>query len=313
MIQGSGIRLMVLICFFLSLSGVVMADKTENLFSAPLKIKNKGEFYPLSARQQQTLRPLVQSTLQGQYLQDISKRWQQEHWLWQPDALQTGFWLQSLPGHEQGQGVFWIRANDLTDRKRQSDRSPPILLQAPHRFYDRYTGRLVTQLTEMMPSVRASAWNSLHRYHDKDRKTPDQDLARQDDTLFNLFALEFAHWQPNSHVVQFHGYNHKKRRTVEGTESRIILSNGTSRPNDRIIALQRCLAQTFKGVRLYGHDIDELGATVNITGKRLRQMSYTGFVHIELSLPVRKLLLSSPDHLNAISVCLSHLGQESSL
>lgn len=290
-----------------------MADKTEHLFAMPLKTEAHGEFHSLSVAQQQALAPLVQSTLQGGHLSELASRWQQEHWLWRPDALQTGFWLKPLPDYEQGQGVFWFRAENLADRDDHSDHLSPILLQAPHRFYDRYTGRLVTQLTRIMPSVHASAWNSLHRYGNKDRKTPDQDLARQDATLFNLFALEFARWQPDSHVIQFHGYNHKKRRTDKGTNSRIILSNGTSQPNDRMMALQQCLAQTFDGVRLYGHDIDELGATVNITGKRLQQMRYTGFVHIELSLPVRKLLLSSPHHLNAMSVCLSHLGQESSL
>lgn len=297
------------------------SNSKEQLFSAPLKIKAQGDFAPLSSSQQKIFRTLLQDSLRlnagratnnlDQVQADparaeLAQRWQKEHWLWRGDGLETGFWLTPQPGYEQGQGIFWFRAEVLKQKSSQALATAqiPILLQAPHRYHDRYTGSLVAKLTQVMPYVQVSSWNSLPRYLNKNSKTSFQDLARQQDTLFNLLALEFAREYPDSRIIQFHGYNHKKRRTPEGEDSRIILSNGTRQPDSSLVNLQQCLGQNFDKVRLYGLDINELGASVNITGKKLRKMDYAGFVHVELSLPVRKLLLSSEKHRQALAICL---------
>jgi hypothetical protein len=55
----------------------------------------------------------------------------------------------------------------------------PIMVQAPHRFFDTKTGVITKQLFQRQ-NIQAAAWNTVHRKH--------YDMAHQSRSFFNSFT-----------------------------------------------------------------------------------------------------------------------------
>ncbi|NVD44447.1 hypothetical protein [Qipengyuania atrilutea] len=185
-----------------------------------------------------------------------------------------------------GRGTYLVRSNKVRTS---------VLFTAPHRGFDRLTGNLAAQLYDEAGAAGA-AWNTAPR-----RETAEcaafGDLAAEPRHWFTAFALAFAHTHPDARIVQLHGFNRIKRSSGRLQSASVILSDGTEEPGARLLDLSDCLTSAIhpRQVRVFPIDADELGALQNAQGIALREAGFSGFTHIELSLPLRRALLSDDD------------------
>jgi predicted protein tyrosine phosphatase len=131
------------------------------------------------------------------------------------------------------------------------------------------------------------------------------DLTHLDRTYLIAFSLAFAQAYPREMIVQLHGYNAGRRRTVAATDSGAIVSAGHNRPSAQLAAAVHCMRQQVEPqTRLFGVDVRELGATTNTVAQALRAIRYDLFVHVEMALPLRERLLADGAQRRALLNCL---------
>lgn len=173
-------------------------------------------------------------------------------------------------------------------RKSSGRKVCPLLIQAPHSFYDSYTRRLgMHWMYEQR--VTAAAWNTAHRYQLQGGAS---DVAHHGMSFFQAFTLAFARAHPEGGVVQLHGYSKMKRKDASAASGDVILSNGTFDPGLRITRIDQCIDRHFGEVsRVFPIEVSELGATTNVNAQSLQRLGFNGFVHIEMSKSMREKLL----------------------
>lgn len=178
----------------------------------------------------------------------------------------------------------------------------PLLISAPHRGSDRLTGTIALQLF-LEGEATAAAWNSVPRRSGCDGKS---DLARLRRHPFTAFTVAFARTHPNGRIVQVHGFDPVRRDTWEGRAASMILSSGTDRVSADVQAVAECLRYHFRDdqVAIYPIDVRELGARRNAQGKSLRSIGFDGFVHVELSLDLRRRLSGDRQLRSRFAQCL---------
>ena len=246
-----------------------------------------------SAAQLAQATDLFEQMLKGSPPASLRTAWQQ---------LGFGLTTQTI-GHE----TWWV----LQDQRQQGggfyvfrhDADPwPVALQAPHSFHDLRTRELALLLMQE-GRFAAAAWNTVHRYsmrdhaqqggEDADRADANAaDMAHTDASYFQAFTRAFARRYPHGAILQLHGFSQQKRKTEAGRSADMVLSNGSRSVSSSLLQLNRCFQQQFIGVsRLFPMEIDELGATTNRNASMLRAMGFTGFVHVEMSAPLRKKLV----------------------
>ena len=181
----------------------------------------------------------------------------------------------------------------------------PLLISAPHRGADRFTGPLALQ-TFVEAEAAAAAWNTVPRTG-SDCDAPNSDLARLARHPFTAFAVAFATTYPLGRVVQLHGFHPARRVTAAGRAATVILSNGSDEVTPAVRALGRCLTRAFPDdqIAIYPTDVSELGARSNVQGQQLRATGFAGFVHVELSLEFRKRLNASDAMRRAFARCMA--------
>ena len=186
----------------------------------------------------------------------------------------------------RGWGVYAVREGP----------SHELLLQAPHSYADRYTGILLERFL-LEGAARAAAWNTTHRHagHRVATRT-EADLAKQHNSMFQCFTRAFAESFRRGAVVQVHGFSRSKRKTRAASAVDIIISGGTSEAPAWSPSVQCSLAEVFQSrVGIYPVDVVELGGTKNAQGKLLRRLGFDNFLHLELSLTVRRRLKEEVD------------------
>jgi len=247
-----------------------------------------GTFVVPSAQQLERAGVLFEQTLEGGAMAPLVAGWKQlgfdlsvyhdghEHW-WVLQDIQ-----------KQGGGFYVFRHDDKL-------KLWPIALQAPHSFHDQRTRKLALLLMQEGDFV-AAAWNTVHRYSSgggrNDQGSAPADMAHTDHSYFQAFTRAFARRYPHGSIVQLHGFSQQKRDTKEGRSADMVLSSGSMNVTSSLLQLNRCFQQQFIGVsRLFPMDIHELGATTNRNASMLRTMDFTGFVHVEMSAPLRKKLV----------------------
>lgn len=162
-----------------------------------------------------------------------------------------------------------------------------VAIQAPHRFYDERTGVIVRKLM-LEGQFRAAAWNTVGRYEDKEHKTKRADMSHQERSFFQAFTLAFSEVFPEGNIVQFHGFSQSKRSSHAGRTSDIIISSGSRSSSQAAMDIwERLKAQEIGVVRLFPHEVSELGATQNSNARALRQKGFHGFIHVEMSKHLR--------------------------
>ncbi len=167
-----------------------------------------------------------------------------------------------------------------------------LILQAPHRDSDRHSGEIALRLF-IEGGLRAAAWNTVHR-RGPDRQRLDTDLAHLQRSHFQSMTAAAARQAPKTRLLQLHGYAQAKRRSEAGRASRLILSAGRPEVSAAAAALHACLVRRF-GSRalLYPTQIRELGGTTNAQSRLLQASGHSGFLHLELSRPLRDELQGS--------------------
>lgn len=186
--------------------------------------------------------------------------------------------IREKEGKRRGGGFYVIRCG----------KTVPLVLQAPHSFYDVGTGNLVRKLFAE-GNARAAFWNTVHRYKasaDEKREDPihPADVAHEPGNLFHAAAMGAA---ANAEIkfVQVHGF-----AATEQIPFEIILSSGQK----SLMAVP--LREPFEAlgkVALYGEETGELGAATNAQGRALNRSKPGRFLHIELTRDLRKQLSKS--------------------
>lgn len=213
-------------------------------------------------------------------------------------ALDTGNALavSDPPGDVRGRGFY------LLDRTASPEGN--LLVQAPHRFKDLDTGKIVAALVQG-GRFRAAAWNTVPRWAPDDRSDRSSDVAHIDVSFFNAFTLAFAEAYPDGAVVQVHGFAREHRDTAAGRDADVIVSSGTRQLREPAHRVHGCLNAALDGAVLaYGEDVFELGATTNRNAAALRRNGFDRFVHVELAREMRRRLLAEPVVQDRLRRCL---------
>ncbi len=205
------------------------------------------------------------------------------------------WWIREREGERRGRGSWWIA--------RQGGSS--LALIAPHRFKDLHSGDIALALAQS-GDYAVVAWNSVPRSYRRAGEMIDADLAHLAASWHTALAAAFARYQPHGRLIQLHGFAAEKRNSAAGAASAVIVSAGHRRPGKGLLDLAACLGRSGVGeVRHYPQQVSELGGTTNRIGARLREVGFDGFVHLELSLPVRRRLLEEPLLQHAFNVCIA--------
>jgi hypothetical protein len=233
-----------------------------------------------------TMRELFTRLLQGERDQKIESRLRQLGWnlLTQSAGGRTWTVLTEDEDNRSGRGLFAIASQGRH------------ALQAPHVPSDGLTGEILLRYAaDGLP--RALAWNTLPRSK--------ADMAHSDGTYFMAFSQAYATVFPDDKIIQIHGFDGSQRRTRSAEHSGAIVSATHKYPSRELRAAVDCLKQRLDpDTRLYGQDVSELGGTTNSIARTLRRDGYEGFIHVELSLPLREALRDEADKRLSLFECL---------
>jgi hypothetical protein len=203
--------------------------------------------------------------------------------------------IAEIDSARQGRGIFMLNGGAGTEN---------WLLQAPHAKFDMYTGDLAALLFAEAP-FRAAQWNSVSRNAVVVKSSEKADMAHLDNTYWQAFTRAFAGQFPQGRIVQIHGYAQSNRETDGAEASDIIVSAGRAYPPQWVQSTAACLKSQMPGtVSLYPFEVDELGGTTNAQGKLLQSLNHEGFLHLEMSYSMRKLLLDRQDLRRSLATCL---------
>ncbi len=252
---------------------------------------NKGRFFPPAIEELQQVRLAYKMELAGQAADSI---WQTLNM--QRISKQQRVYLHEKPENRSGKGLFAI--NPAMNLK-------PWLLQAPHDRSDKYTGKIVEQIFSE-GHFKSAMWNTVHRKTVIENGFETKaDMAHLHDTYWQAVTESFAQTYNTGRVIQLHGFKQSKRKTASARNSDVIISAGHRYPPRWVLATANCLKESFPAtVSLYPYDVKELGATTNVQGQLLRDLGFNGFLHIELSQPIRQKLLQKQSLRLALIKCI---------
>ena len=189
-------------------------------------------------------------------------------------------------------GVYVVRLGEAA----------PIVWQAPHSYFDMETGSLVAQLFEG-GNARAAFFNQAHRNTAEDEEAP-VDLAHLSSSVFQAATLGAATGIEDLLVVQVHGFRSR------GGESAVVSRGSAFQPSrwesQAIDALVGVLPGD--GAVLSGDELPQLAGRTNLQGRGLA--GEARFLHLELSLPVRRALGRDAVLRQALGAAFSSLAEE---
>lgn len=189
-------------------------------------------------------------------------------------------------GDARGAGAYVFRVGE---------RAGPFLLQAPHAYFDLYTGRIAVGMffgKRKGPRAAALFVNTLQRYERGEVRWGSRaDVCRRPEHLFSLATDRFLAAMPEATVIQLHGFD--EDGVPEGVD--MILSNGQREtPSVALQAMADRVRKRFgDGVRLFPTQVAKLGGTTNVQG-RIAGARRAGFVHVEMAKSVRKAMSKEP-------------------
>lgn len=171
-------------------------------------------------------------------------------------------------------------------------KSSSIILEAPHRPSDKYTDTIAMYLMEEGPFL-AAAWNTVYR-----KKV---NLTKEPMSYFNAFTEAFGKAYPRGVILQLHGFDGKAHNITTD----LIFSATIAMPPPLFFAYGNALKQLPFKTSFYPQEIKLLGGTKNINAKKFRASTLNGlFLHLEMSLNLRKKLSESKDLRRMLIKCL---------
>lgn len=197
----------------------------------------------------------------------------------------------------RGRGLYAFRAGYLDT------------LQIPHAFKDEMTRDIGLALFAE-GRFGAAAWNTVPRFYDQDGLRIDADMAHLEATYFNAFTRAVARARPQATVLQIHGFEQGKRKTGDAAAADLILSAGHAHPPESLRKRWQCLLrQTEVKATLYPETSRELGGTTNSQVAVLKSLGYAGFIHAEMSRPLRLALRDNALQRKNLLACLQETPQ----
>ncbi len=210
---------------------------------------------------------------------------------------ETKYSIRLKDNKNMGWGEYWFHKNIHSG----------IVLQAPHRYYDKHTGVIAMRIFKKQ-NITSIAMNSIPRNAQTEPSHESADLAHLSISFYTAYSRAFTLHYPQGHLIQLHGFNSNKRKTHAARTASIILSHSESWTSQGILKTQDCLnKKNLKSLR-YPQQVKELGGTKNRIGALLRHLGHAGFIHLEMNLPTRVLLIKNENILSQFSNCLVALA-----
>ena len=219
---------------------------------------------------------------------DLARTLELELEAWRVDGVL--YWVLTEPiEYRRGAGAYVIRAGARS--------GPPVVLQAPHTYYEYRTADIAASLF-FGPEGRyfdALFTNSLHRYQSEPGERQHShdsaaDVCHNADHWFVYATRGAGRALDSVAVVQLHGFAETGRDVASEVYS--IVSGGE---RDGPTPLSRHFAEALRadfgrGALLYPEDTDRLGGTTNEEAVVLRALPGTAFLHVELGRAFREQL-----------------------
>jgi hypothetical protein len=236
---------------------------------------------------------LFKSTFAGDAdFDDLQTRWDGEGLeLVLVNGGEESFWvLQEKDRERFGRGIVVFRRSD----------SVPLMLQAPHSFFDRDTDEIALRLF-VQSRCRVCFWNSVHRRI--------ADLADEEDSFLNGLTVAFEQSCPHGRTVQLHGFYDDPKRPRFDRSVNLIISQGTDTPTSRFLRFAQTVRQesTPFEAAVYPQDVRALGGTLNRQRQVLLREGNDDFVHLEMSPGFRQAVLDDRDLRGRLGRALSNL------
>jgi hypothetical protein len=202
------------------------------------------------------------------------------------------FWiLREITELKRGGGLFLFRT---------SIPKHPLVLQAPHSFSDKETGRIAEEIFKGA-SIFALLVNTMHRYAAKKAGISSRkgvclsDFSHTEQSHLHFVSVALSKKLPRASFFQVHGFERSKHRQID-PEIMLIVSKGRasflSDPFlDKLCWLLKGVLGP-KGFAIYGKNIHILGGVNNVQGDYINSYSDDRFYHMELSRGFRRKLLS---------------------
>lgn len=201
------------------------------------------------------------------------------------------FWILSeSPRKQFGRGIVAIRCS----------RFVPVMIQAPHSFFDLGTGEISLALFSQT-QARACFWNSAHRRA--------ADLTKEEQSFLNAATAAFARTNPHGRIVQIHGFAQRENDHRFSRHLDLILSQGTNSPTESFLITAHGIRRQCKPyvTAIYPLDVNELGGTLNQQRQVLLNEGFSDFMHCELSPLFRKGLQEDANLLDRFGQAITHL------
>lgn len=261
-------------------------DLVEQSFSRAWKKTSTIDYVTPDSGDVAAMRELFTRLLQGERDQKIKGSLRKLGWNLRTQSSGSTTWTVLTEEEDQrsGRGLYAIASQGRH------------ALQAPHVPSDGLTGDILLRyVADGLP--RALAWNTLPRSK--------ADMAHTDNTYFLAFSQAYATVFPDDKIIQIHGFDSSQRRTRSAERSGAIVSATHKNPSPELRKAIDCLKRRLSpDTRLYGQDVSELGGTTNSIARRLRGDGYEGFIHVELSRPLREALRDDADKRLSLFDCL---------
>lgn len=202
-----------------------------------------------------------------------------------PGGEETLLVLREMDGIRRGGGVYvW--------RTRAGAAARPLVIQAPHSFFDAGTGAIARALFERTGAA-ALAINTVHRYQGKEKppatKIAPADVAHSERTYFQSFTIGTSRALGKAAYVQIHGYDpdaHPELAGFDAVASKGDAAGVADATFDRLLGALGAVVGPGR-IAVYGREARTLGATANVQGRYLNAYSDDAFYHLELSRPLR--------------------------
>jgi len=194
-------------------------------------------------------------------------------------------WVLLASRPESADGLFALR---------RGPGGPPLVIQAPHAWYDRGTGPLACALFEAGYG-RALLVNTAHRQSPSQGDAsggagdPGSDVAHRPESAFQAATLGAVDALNDPLVVQIHGFG-----PDHGAWSAVLSEGPSLSPARGLKEAQAAFSAIFArfGPVATGTEVGALAARTNAQGKALA--GHARFLHVELSADVRAALLADP-------------------
>ena len=215
---------------------------------------------------------------------------------------------------KRGAATFWIikekepvyRGSGIYIR-RCGAHTEPLVVQAPHGYYDLHTGRIARQVFRDT-GARWLMLNSLQRYKSRKGETPSDafhpaDAAHNHRLLFQAVTKGILEASPSILFAQLHGFEERSH----GVDA--ILSDGRRSPQTWSARLATAWKPPGLRVEVYGANGRGLGGTTNVQGNLINAAGGR-FLHVEMTTAVRERMKKKDEFRKTLSAALVKVARE---